>query len=881
MAGPTKRVAVLDPDGNFGTIDESEVDQLPDGARVLSSKELAQRAVDERYEALPAAQKALGAVNTVVGAVNPLTFGADPAAPPTVAAYGAGVREGATAGLYDAGMRKLVDAVGGKEKGAAYAQQRDEEKEASPIASGVGNVMGMVGGAALGTPGAGAARALPSAALGTAGNALEHGLTQALRGVAARGALGRAAATGASMAVRGAVEGAAYAGIEQAASDVVHDTPTTGEKLYAAMGHGALAGGGLGGALGFTGSLAASGYRGLASRVGAKLERGAAQAEAASMLHEAPRGEAVHGAAEAPAPAGGRAKTSVLDLLTDPNNTARALAQEQAWDAIGRGYGLQSTRFAKLVERAGGKAAHGETGFKYGLIDMGAPNASPFQAAVAAAKSGTAADILPKAEMALEQVGRQIGEITDASGARVSREQVQSAIDKVAGKYESAAATRPAGRSIRAFGEDLVDSMGLRAEGSTASIQDAIRERKAIDRISFRDAATLDPKTALEAKRELRWQLEDLITEAMDGASGKVPGQLRAQYKALKTDYQRLSNWAEAAEDSAARASKAATFGLSEKLAMAGSIASGNLSAAPILAVGGKVLKERGNAALAGFLSRAADQGTFAELVGQFDRRISKAAAGALRDANDGSPRSVQRARTAAPSQRQRPETGRAQVEDTQKKARDIVRWVGEHRANPKAIQAQLEEASALVGRTAGPKAAEGYTAMTLRAIGFVASYVPVKERRDPLDPKSVPPLTFEEADRLVRAATYAARPETIFDDFERGKVTPEGLRAAKTFAPESFAQFQSELQRHVEDHLLRNKRLTDSQRLRIDKLLGFPAGADLKPAAIARLQGNLAMKALAEPPPADPTGGGAPPPPVNMRIQQSGFDAIEARVAG
>ena len=34
--------------------------------------------------------------------------------------------------------------------------------------------------------------------------------------------------------------------------------------------------------------------------------------------------------------------------------------------------------------------------------------------------------------------------------------------------------------------------------------------------------------------------------------------------------------------------------------------------------------------------------------------------------------------------------------------------------------------------------------------------------------------LTFDEADRLLRATTYATRPQTVWDDFAKGKVTPE-----------------------------------------------------------------------------------------------------------
>jgi hypothetical protein len=121
-------------------------------------------------------------------------------------------------------------------------------------------------------------------------------------------------------------------------------------------------------------------------------------------------------------------------------------------------------------------------------------------------------------------------------------------------------------------------------------------------------------------------------------------------------------------------------------------------------------------------------------------------------------------------------------------------------------------------------------------------------------------------------------QPSVIFDDFGRGIVTPEGLRAAKVLAPESFAKFQAQLLDHVTDHMLRNQQLTWSARLQLDKL-GIES---IRPDRVARLQANLSGPPP-EAPPAGPPGpqGPPPPPPVDMKIPQSGFDAIEARHLG
>lgn len=1115
-----KRVPVLDPDGRFGTVDESEIDQLPDGARVLSKQEQAQRAVDERYDAMPAAQKALGIVSTAAGALNPLAIGSDPNAPPTAAAFGAGVREGLSGGISDVVTRTAADIAGGTKAGDRYIAEQDDLREASPYAHGVGTVTGMTAGAVMGGESR-IARALPGAGLSAGGELLEKAVERGLGGLAKRGALGRAATTAAGMGVRGAVEGGVYGALQQATSDAAHNNPQSGTQILMASGHGALIGGGLGSILGLSGSLAASGVRGASAKIRGALSKGAAEELAAQraagvpvpfltdaelsagITESAPRAKSPFdfgGAEERPvflrpggkarAPAGeeaisikrglsidpdaglretadetGRAihstgrvrseraieripladiaPTEVWDptklpplraareagteldpirlvkgpqsnagsqwatidgihrtviaaergeadilarttrealpqrlnsdvfnaskpvdvrggayrgrfeigidpdagiaeraaggkfqgkiptedafrlssaetvprrvglagdagelapletqapfklgegpaatgpkaagiagALADPTNAARAFAQDQAWNAVGAGFGLQTTRHAKEAAKyfPNGTRDLGEIALRHGALDMGVANASPIQAAFSAAKSGTPAEILPRLQAAEATVGKRIGDITEASGARIAISDIESAIEDVRKDYAKKAGREHVVAAIDNYRASLLDKLSA---GET-SVQSVLEQRKFLDELVYEEAKTLDPKGRVAALRQVRSKMEGLITDSLDAASGRVPGELRDEYKALKKDFHGLRILTEAAEDSAARSAKGAGLGLAEKFAVGSAVASGNFAAAPVLAVGGKLLKERGNAAAAAFLLRSAESGAIEATVARWKGRLSKAAAGALREA----PEAGARTSSAKTPERaaQTAKEGREAVFQQQKKAEEIVRWVGQMRANPAKVIAQVQEAAAIVGKTSGPLAAEGYTATAMRTIGFVAAHIPMRERRDPLDPRSVPPMTYDEADRLIRAATYATKPETIYDDFEKGIVTPEGLRAAKLFDPQSFEQFQLDLQGRVEDHLLHNRMLTQSQRLRIDKLLGYPAGADLKPATIARLQANL-MKPLPEATPADPTGGGGPPPPpVSMQIQQTGFDAVEARRAG
>lgn len=1099
-----ERVQVVAPDGTRGSVDAEDVNNLPDGARILTKQELAQEAVQSRYDALSPAAKAAGIASTVAGAVNPLTFGSDPNAPPTIAAYGAGVREGATAGLFDAGMRKGADAIGGKAAGDKYAQRRDEEEAASPVATEAGKIAGMVGASALGP------KAGPVGAVGAVGHPIEAAVAKGLGGLAARGAIGKAAATGAAMAVRGAAEGAAFAGIEQAASDIKHDDPITGEKLYAAVGHGALGGVLIGGGLGVSGSLLGSakdhifsslsrsrrvapgvpgvaeasielgprgkpvsldaaaldaglrerapaaenvftfgeerrgvGLRpmGRAGRVAAEepigltskltidpdaglhaprgkatspfniepkdellqtmdrvsrankshglvrisdlheeyAKRGVSREEVNEMLKRAqddwridlkagndPRrippggsfeyqgrdrlqfaasrsdevpsgfnitdalledgggkirssGSPVRSRFEASinpdaglgapppesrdifrflkeqprdvrfgqggfgdlAPLESRAPIKIPEIESvaadaghrDFGGKLKDMAHERAWGAVGKGFGLQTSRYAKEAARyfPNGTKDLGEVAIRYGLIDMGPAGSTPFQAAMAAAKTGTVADIAPRAAAASDQVGAKIGEITAASNARVSLADVDRRIASVRREYDRIAGNEHVVSALDGYHKSLSSKLSATADGTT-SVQALLEQRKGLDEIVFRETKTLDPGRRVAALRQVRAELESVITESLDAASGQVPGKLRDEYKALKKDYHALRLLTEASEDSAARASKGATLGLGEKMALATSLATGHFTTGPLLAAGGKYLKERGNAAAAAFLSRAAEQGTFSRALRAMESSMDAAALGALNKSQSklSDAREAPR-RTAASVQ-----SGREAQTERRRQAQSVVKWIGDQRANPDRLISQIEEAAAIVGQHGGPKTAEAYTAAAMRALSFIAAHIPAKERRDPLDPRSTPPLTYEEADQLVRATRYAAQPMSVFADFERGIVTPEGLRAAKVLMPEAFAEFQTKLWGHVENHMLHNQQLTQTQRLRIDKLLGFPAGPDLKPEAIAALQANL-MKAPEAPPPAGPSGR----PPLNLTVQQTGFDAIEARKAG
>lgn len=830
MAG--KRVAVLAPDGTFGTMPEEEVPNLPDGARVLSKAEVDKHDAEVRQQERSDRAGIGGTIADVAGAasglINPLAYQGGPGS--SGEAYNRGVTSGLSAGLNEVAERKAYDATMGTSAGAKFAQQRDDIKAASPIAHTAGEVMGFTAGAA-------AMPASPAGVIGKAGGLIERGAGLVLKG--GGGALRQAATTGVKMGLRGGFEAGIAGGIQSAADDLVHDSPVNGEKLWTTMGHSAVGGAVFGGGLGATGSLAASG-----AKAGARsLIRGLSRT-----AEENPGGK-------------------LAQILTDADGAARSTANEQAWRAMGAGFDLQSTSFAKRANRylPNGTPDLGEAAIRHDVIDLG-KGLSPERAAIHAAQNNSPAQMLERAESAHARAGKTIGDIVDASGARVTAPELMSAVEPIIQKYEGAAATRGIARDLRGYTADLFDSMGLRSMDGTASVQDLIRERRALGGRVFGDNVTVDPKTALAAKREMVSALEDVAERVMDSASGKVPGEELARYKTAKADYHKLSLITETLEDSVARVAKQRNLSVTDYGAAIASAASGHPLAAPVVAVGHKMLRTRGNAAAAAYLTRAAEQQTFSRLIAKADGFVDGAVTGVIAEAPP--PKRL-------PKTSSKPVDGRAEHEALRDEAKAIVKWTGEVGANPRATLSRLQEAAELVGRHAGPQAAAAYTMSSLKAMQYVSKYVPQKERRDPLDPRSVPPLTMDEAQTLVRAHRYAAQPMTVWQDFAKGIVTPEGLDAAQTLMPEQFADFQVKLFAHVQEHMMRNRMLTQSQRLRVDKLLG---GMAIRPEDIARNQQSLSQDLPKEDgPPNQNTGGNKS---VDMPIQQSGFDQVEMRKA-
>jgi hypothetical protein len=447
-----------------------------------------------------------------------------------------------------------------------------------------------------------------------------------------------------------------------------------------------------------------------------------------------------------------------------------------------------------------------------------------------AAKSGSVEAMLPKSQAALESVGQELGDITGASGGQVKGHEIMSAVEDVAKKYDFAA-TKPIARAIRNFGRDLDESLGLgdfgmRPDGVTKAsnvnafgepvyndvpVQKLLAERKAVDHMVF-DNAALDASATIEAKRELRGKLEELVVKSLDEASGKLPGELKAKYLGLKKDYLALSIGTDLLEDSAARDAKHAFLGLSDLAAGHGSIAK---------SIAYKIAKRNVHAVAAAQLYQLAERGTLVRWINRTDNQIARASKGLL----------------------VAPEKGTAKASEIMPPPRNLatkaLARVAAFQANPDAFVDHATQQTEAIG-SHSPEIADGLVQRQVRAMTFLQSKVPTQGDPDPLDPHPKPHMNANELSEFGRYAWYVEKPDRFFAEVARGKLTPEGAEVAQALMPRAFEQLQAQTSEALTTQLARGNRLPYRQRLLLGQLLDFAATPDQRPEHKAFLQSNL-----------------------------------------
>jgi hypothetical protein len=443
----------------------------------------------------------------------------------------------------------------------ARAAARDQllaDEEAHPYATGAGELAGNVLGAGVGGLGAGARAAGGLIARGAGALGAGARLAPALGGIAT-----------------GVLEGGAFGADAASEAAWVKNAPVTAQQSLAAIGLGALFGGGL--------SAGAAGLSKLPA-VARLLQRGEAVEglEGAAAGEEAGAGRSILAAEEKAGPA-------AIDRVPEG-----LMAKGRAWvndwsdrevvDAIGRGNKRALGEFKTAAQKE-------ETGALIHEMNIAAPGRSE-------------AGMFEAAEQAVAKQNGQFSKIhaaLDKEAGYVDGVPLLNKLEDVARKIETEGplAGSPEAEAAAKMLRDRVDKMiRPQIEEGILTHQETHNFRRYLDNIGY---GTGHAEHMVEAAQEARRVVSDVLAEEIKKASPDL-----AQEWALANKRYGAAVWAR--DTLAKRVSGNAsggTFGLKDLLA-GGALAAANPLAAIPVAIGSKLLRERGASTFASIAKKTA-----------------------------------------------------------------------------------------------------------------------------------------------------------------------------------------------------------------------------------------------------------------------------------
>jgi len=861
---PEKRVPVLAPDPEsgrlrFATVNESSVEAVKKaGGKVLTKAEQIQIEQRQKYEARPVGERVTGAViGTAAGPIvgNALAGTGTITMSPEAQAFQQGEASAITAGLDQIAVKEALEATAGKEAARAYGKHQLEIKEANEGWHTGGAVAGFAATALSGAPG-GAARALPGVGISALGASAEGLAARGLAGVASRGVLGRALATGGELAARGAVEGALYSEAQTLTEAELGEVPLTSDKMFAALGHGALLGGIGGAALGGAGSLVKSAGVTSISAARGGLARVMGKAEQAAADVVADEGGAL---AKAEKPSVSR----VTDALADPDAAGHKLANSLALDALGATKTQARSALAHVDANEVGAYV------RRVAISPATEGSGVLGSALKGGMAGRADELLTTIQA--DKGGRIIGGLRDAiegTGARIEVGDLVKAVDDwhsqmlrtpewAAGADAFRARIAPELASLGHAGkvaEAVLDAEGNLIGGSIDAV-DLYFTRAALERQAYEVARS--NSAAGQAYKGFLRELDGKIVSAIDEAATKAAEAGRAdKIRYWKKEYQLASAAEEMAEGGAEKIAHNNTFGIREAIGGLAGIATGHplLGAATI--VGGKIAKERGSAAAAALLGKAADLGMLSKTVRRMNDSIGRASQGIL----------------SAPKRGPLPELPKGTVME---RALVAQKRLAEAKTDPEAYFDKVARSVEPIAQSA-PELAGALMQKATSYLAFMEARMPSTPPSDPLDPFPPPRMTPAEASKIAKYDWYWEKPERFFMEVERGHLTFEGIEVAKEAMPEAFAELQALTAEGLATLAAQGRKPPFAQRQKIGDLLEFPATAAQGFEHAQFLQKNAMLSSQGSGPAKAP-----PRASTQSKPQRSPYDRLEASGPG
>lgn len=592
------RVPVTLADGRLGTVQAEELSStLKAGGALASTGALEEARQAKAEQKLQAEHGGLGemAKTYAEGAWRGASFGlSDPA----LIALGADreameARKRAnpwTAGISEIGgtlAPMLIPGVGEAKVAGEAARAGEAGITAARAGAGVARAAESGAGVARAAEaGAGAARAgaIPAAVAGGIPGAvnfvgsLAESAVKAVVGKGSANTVARIVQKGVAAGARGSVEGALYAAGSQISEDTLGDHAITGEKLAAALGHGALMGGLFGAGMG-------AGFEGLST--------------------------------------GSRA------LVRVAAPAAKKAAAEEAVKALQYG-GLAPAKLTKRMEALPG----GTAGVGRELIESGAIKFGDKVETVAPRLEKMADENGQELTEILRTAGKELPRVKINDVISDYQKAVQAEFGDM--PLSNASTLSHVDTLTKEFQLKFPEPMGGGNRSGQATLEELRDFRRKVDKqISWNPVAPgAKSNPTAEALKIVRAKIESSIETALDNGGEQLSGASLKTYQAKKLTYRRLISARDVAMDSITRAKKNQSVSLSEKaiagVGMVHAIATGN----PLALAGGLVgsaahhmLQARGNSAAAILLDKVAELSAFGRTISAADARAEHAMA--------------------------------------------------------------------------------------------------------------------------------------------------------------------------------------------------------------------------------------------------------------
>lgn len=755
MSEPT--VPIRLPDGTAGTVPASQVAQLPEGTTRMSAEEVAE---EKRRIAL---DKKFGGVEGKFAAAT------------TSAA------SGLSAGLFDV-LASYADPATGK--------AIKEAREANPMTSAAGELVGMGVGMALTGGAAGAAEGAAATALGG-------------------GTLARVAASG----LRGATEFGLYEAGKSAGDQALEGKPVDYEKVAAALGHGMTLGGG---------------FSAGASILGAGISRLVAGRGAQAVER------AVAGEAGTVARAGEEAAAKEVGGL---RKTLATKAQESADEFFGQSLGASKNQI-KIANR------NVEGGLERIARDVKGELREEFGTSILPGDRKALADGV---ESAIERRAAERAEMlakADKAGTAIAptAENVVRAIEE---RFVAANVIERAGQLVPKFGKEAEVAAAqnvierLRSGfGDAPTFKDWARSITDLGKEARFDK--LASPIAADVKKQVYGMMSEELGRAMDLAAPQLGTSLSAEYRANGKVMESLFKARDMLETGLAKDTRNNAFGLTSRIA---GIAGGVVGGVPGMLVSagvGKVLQDRGAMLASDLLERAAGALGARRIAARTEAQMAKGVAELT-----GAAKAETFGLGSAPFRAPAIVAGRL----TAKNFPEVRKSVERANADPSVIADAVQQQ---VGNS-HPKLTQAVTQTMVRGAQYLATKLP-PSKADPyaVQPQFDDADRMSDAERsaFLRAAEAVSNPTMILEEARKGTLTRDHVEAVKAVYPALYEEMRAQVLQSLVDS---KTRVPYSRRIQLGILLDIPTDKTLSPEFLSAIQGTYAQGAgeAESPPPA------------------------------